>query len=42
MFTEAERLGETPVGPLHGYLLTRVHDGTGAFHRYVKAILPLA
>lgn len=38
---EAERLGERPVGPLYGLLLSRTYDASGSYHRYVEAYLPL-
>ena len=42
LVAEASRRKEEPTGPLYGFLLTRVYDDRGAYHRYVEACLPLA
>ena len=42
LIEEARRRGETPTGPIYGFLLARTHDEHGGYHRYVEACLPLA
>ena len=42
LLAEARRRGETPAGPIYGFLLARTHDERGGYHRFVEACLPLA